>query len=239
MGGRKAKSTVMQLLAGNDPDDIRSRLAEMDVREVLHALFSAICRSEEHIRWNAIACMGPVVARLADQDMEEARIVMRRLLWSLNDESGGIGWGAPEAMAEIMACHKGLAEEYIHMLVSYMREDGEELFQDGNFLEHEGLQRGLMWGMARLAAARPDMLVQRGAIGDLLLYLQSSDPAVRGLAARSLGLLGAEEAEERLHLLSRDDAAVRFFDDGAVRTARVADLASEAMDNITAGKIRG
>eukprot|EP00362_Geleiidae_sp_MMETSP1317_P000447 CAMPEP_0201284794 /NCGR_PEP_ID=MMETSP1317-20130820/84991_1 /ASSEMBLY_ACC=CAM_ASM_000770 /TAXON_ID=187299 /ORGANISM="Undescribed Undescribed, Strain Undescribed" /LENGTH=71 /DNA_ID=CAMNT_0047606373 /DNA_START=1077 /DNA_END=1289 /DNA_ORIENTATION=- len=71
--------------------------------------------------------------------MEEARIVMRRMLWSMNDESGGIGWGVPEAMAEVMTCNKGLAEEYIHMLISYMREDGEELFQDGNFLEHESL----------------------------------------------------------------------------------------------------
>lgn len=25
--------------------------------------------------------------------MDSARIVMRRLMWSLNDESGGIGWG--------------------------------------------------------------------------------------------------------------------------------------------------
>jgi len=234
---RKAKRTVIRLLAGNDLEHIRARLAEMGVKEALHALFSGICRSEENIRWNAIVCMGTVVARLAEQDMEEARIVMRRLLWSLNDESGGIGWGAPEAMAEIMACHEGLAEEYIHMLISYMREDGEELFQDGNYLEHAGLQRGLMWGMARLAATRPDMLVRRGAISDLLPYLHSSDATVRGLAARSLGLLGAEEALPRLQLLGNDDELVRFFDAGSVRSAKVAELASTAIDMITSREI--
>ena len=60
--------------------------------------------------------MGASLARLADADMEAARIVMRRLLWSLNDESGGIGWGAPESMAEAMCRHQGLALEYAHML---------------------------------------------------------------------------------------------------------------------------
>jgi hypothetical protein len=46
--------------------------------------------------------MGEVMAHLADKDMESARVIMRRLMWSLNDESGGIGWGAPEAMGEIV-----------------------------------------------------------------------------------------------------------------------------------------
>ena len=56
--------------------------------------------------------MGALVFSLAEQDMESARVVMRRLMWNLNDESGGIGWGSPEAMGEIMARHSGLAEEY-------------------------------------------------------------------------------------------------------------------------------
>jgi len=36
------------------------------------------------------------------------------------------------------------------MLVSYMREDGPEAFQDGNFIELPMLQRGLLWGIGRL-----------------------------------------------------------------------------------------
>ena len=239
MSGRKVKATVLRLLAGSDLDSIHSRLSAMNVREVLHALFSGICRSEENVHWNAVACMGPTVARLAEQDMEEARVIMRRLLWSLNDESGGIGWGAPEAMAEIMACHQSLAEEYIHMLVSYMREDGEELFQDGNYLEHEVLQRGLLWGVARLAAVRPDMLLQRGVINDLLPYLQSPDPGVRGLAARSLGLLKAEDAVDQLQSLREDNELVRFFDAGSVHSVSVADLSSQALDTIASQEAYG
>jgi hypothetical protein len=95
--------------------------------------------------------MGVTVARLANQDMEAARIVMRRFMWSLNDESGGIGWGAPEAMAECLASHAGLAGEYTKILVSFMREDGF-------YLELPSLQRGLMWGIGRLAQVRPQLL---------------------------------------------------------------------------------
>jgi len=46
-----------------------------------------------------------VISNLTEKEMESARVIMRRLMWSLNDESGDIGWGAPEAMAEIIACH--------------------------------------------------------------------------------------------------------------------------------------
>ena len=63
--------------------------------------------------------MGQVVSNLADTDMESARVIMRRLIWNLNDESGGIGWGSPEAMGDIMACHERLAGEYHRLLVSY------------------------------------------------------------------------------------------------------------------------
>lgn len=234
MSGRKSKSRVLQLLKSENIEELQARLAAMDDKEVLHALFAGICRSEEQVRWSAIKSIGPVVARLADRDMEEARIVMRRLLWSLNDESGGIGWGAPEAMAEIMAHHRGLAEEYIHMLISYTREDGEELFQDGNYLEHELLQRGLLWGMARLAEVRPEMLQERGVTSDLLPYLRSADAVVRGLAARGLGLLKATEARERLESLLEDGEEIRYFAAGQMRSARVGDLAAEALQRIGA-----
>ena len=44
--------------------------------------------------------------------------------------------------------------EYIHMLVSYIREDGPEAFQDGNFIELPLLQRGVLWGIGRLVRCK-------------------------------------------------------------------------------------
>jgi hypothetical protein len=89
--------------------------------------------------------------------MESARVVMRRLMWNLNDESGGIGWGSPEAMGEITAGHPGLANEFACILVSYIN-------PAGNFLEHESLQRGSLWGVGRLAHARPVLASTGGPV---------------------------------------------------------------------------
>ena len=130
MSSRKIKQEVLTLLASADLDHIYREALKFAEKDLVNPLFSALSRPEEIVRWHAISVFGQVVPRLADQDMEAARIVMRRFLWSLNDESGGIGWGAPEAMAEIMLHHDRLADEYLHMLISYLRPDGPLEHQD-------------------------------------------------------------------------------------------------------------
>ncbi|HDK43567.1 MAG TPA: HEAT repeat domain-containing protein [Desulfobacteraceae bacterium] len=238
MSSRKIKKKVMALLARADLSDTLAQIREMPPHDVTHSLFSAIARSEEIIRWHAVTCMGITVARLAAEDMEKARVVIRRLLWSLNDESGGIGWGAPESLAEIMTRHEGLAREYINMLTSYMGEDGEEMWQEGNFLEHEGLQRGLLWGIGRLAGKRRDLLRQQDITANLLAYLPANDAAVRGLAARSLGRLQADNAVPPLQSLVADTAALRLYEDERLKTISVGELARQALDRLNAREQR-
>ena len=123
----------------------------MPARRVVNPLFSFLLSTDTKMKWAAITAMGAVIANLADKDMESARVIMRRLMWQLNDESGGIGWGCPETMGEVVACHEGLAQEYAPVLVSYVKEDG-------NFLEYEPLQEGAVWGIARAAQKRRHIL---------------------------------------------------------------------------------
>jgi len=237
MSSRRLKTRVTELLAGHDVDQILAALHALPVKDVIHALFSAICRPEEPLRWHAVQAMGVSVSRLADTDMEAARIVVRRLLWSLNDESGGIGWGAPEALAEIMSQHQRLAGEYVHMLISYMRDDGLELCQEGNFLEHAVLQRGLLWGIGRLARVRPEILREHGVAADLLPYLDSDDHVVRGLAARALGLLPAPQAAAAITKLAGDATPVSLYEEGALRTVTVEELGREALQRIRISEV--
>ncbi|VAW40586.1 hypothetical protein MNBD_DELTA04-1343 [hydrothermal vent metagenome] len=238
MSSRKIKKKVLALLARSNLSDTLAQILEMPTHDIIHSLFSAISRNEEIIRWHAITCMGITVARLAAEDMEKARIVMRRLLWSLNDESGGIGWGAPESLAEIMTRHEGLAREYVHMLTSYMRKDGEEMWQEGNFLEHEVLQRGLLWGIGRLAGKRRALLQQQDITTNLLAYMPANDAAVRGLAARSLGLMKADIAASPLQSLVTDTATLRLYEDECLKTVSVGELARQALDRLNAGEQR-
>ncbi len=191
-------------------------------QRVLSFLRASLCEENETRKWRAVSALGLLTADLARDNLEEARELMRRLMWSLNEESGSSGWGVPEAMAEIMAVHEGLAEEYVHMLVSYMREDG-------NYLENPLLQRGLLWGLGRLARQRPALVRRQGAAHPLLPFLESGDPVVRGLAAWCAGILEVREARPRLESLQEEDTEVPLYLDHEVCRFHSGALAKEAL----------
>jgi hypothetical protein len=217
--GRKLKQKVLELLNSEDFSEALLTLNSFPARRVVNPLFALLCSMEPQVRWRAITAMGAVVANLAQRDMESARVIMRRMIWNLNDESGGIGWGLPEAMGEVMARHEGLAREYVNILLSYIR-------ADGNFLEHEPLQRGVLWGLGRLAQTRPELLQQ--AVPHLQPFLSSEDATLRGLAAWSMGLLTAGQDAPGLEVLKSDDTEVALYLNGIERTYRVGDLARKA-----------
>jgi len=143
MGIRQLKKEILELLSHKDFEKSLEKIRQLPARQAVNPLFSFFYNRDELVKWRAVAAMGAVVSNLADHDMESARVIMRRLIWNLNDESGGIGWGSPEAMGEIMAKHGRLAGEYHKILVSY-------IMPDGNYLEHEILQRGVLWGVINL-----------------------------------------------------------------------------------------
>ena len=222
--GHDLKREILALLQSEDFERRLGELCQLPARRVINPLFSFLLSPDEQIRWRAITAMGAVVAKLADKDMESARVVMRRLMWSLNDESGGIGWGAPEAMGEIIASHDGLAREYAKVLISYVCENG-------NFLEYEPLQRGAVWAIGRVARVRPDLV--RNAIPDLVVHLGSPDATLRGLAAYAIGLLGAENVRPRLEALLGDKAQIRLYMKGNLIIRRVSELAKEALGGMS------
>lgn len=174
MHHRALKKVVRDLLVREDLTTALDRLYAMNLRRVINPLFSFFCSGDEHLRWRAITAAGAVIARLADTQLEDARVLMRRLMWTLNDESGGIGWGSPEAMGEAMARNPRLTKEYANILVSYLN-------PDGNYLEHETLQCGVLWGVGRLAGVRP--LAAVAAAPFLAPFFESALPLHRGLAA--------------------------------------------------------
>ncbi|MEA2082995.1 MAG: HEAT repeat domain-containing protein [Thermodesulfobacteriota bacterium] len=219
--GRAVKQMVSDILYADDFDRKSDELRDLPGRQAVNPVFSFLCHQDQEIKWRAVTAMGIIVSNLAEKNMESARIIMRRFMWSLNDESGGIGWGAPEAMAEIIACHKGLAEEYAHVLISY-------IWEGGNYLEYEILQRGALWGIGRVAEVRPALLQLRGVLRYLPPYLKSKDATVRGLAARAMGLLGTREDGASLEPLLSDHTKIEIYLNRKLVVRRVSDLAGTA-----------
>lgn len=219
------KKDVLSLLQKDVPEDIFREIAHLDAQRVLNPLFSALCHPLEKVRWNAVLCFGRVVPTLSEKDMESARIVMRRFLWSLNDESGGIGWGVPEAMAEVMCHSTTLRHEYLHMLISYMREDGDEMFQDGNYLELPMLQRGLLWGVGRLCQYHKEEMLHLQVVDDVAAYLDSEDAHVKAHALWCLEKLGIVLSGVEVESLLGLGQQVRLFIDNKIETYTISQLA--------------
>ena len=193
-GRRELKERIRSLLERRSPPPAVEELRGPPASQVIHTLFSLLSTNKASLRSRAAAAFGLVVSDLALVDIEAARNVMRRLMWSVNDESGGIGWGTPEAMAEILARHEGLAREYAPILISYLREDG-------NFLGHGPLEKGLLRAINRVAETRSDILRSHDASRYLRNFLQSQDPTVRQLAARALRRLDGEALRNPENLL--------------------------------------
>lgn len=148
---KKFKEEVLELLEQNDFENNIQKIHKYDKKKLVNALFPFLCSTDKKIKERAVTAMGEVVSRIAESDLESARIIMRRLMLNLNDESGGIGWGAPEAMGEIMARSEKLAKEYYKILISYTP-DG------GNYLDFEDLQKDVIAGLKRLSRAHPELV---------------------------------------------------------------------------------
>jgi HEAT repeat protein len=221
--GRQSKQILRDLLLADDVQASIETIGQYPARQSVNFLISFFYDTDAVLRWRSIGAFGRVVAMLADDHMESARVVMRRLMWNLNDESGGIGWGSPEAMGEAAALHAGLAKEFATILRSYLR-------PEENFLEHEMLQRGVLWGIGRLAEVRPVLLPQTDNY--LTPFLSSGDPHHRGLAAWALGNLKSKAAVAALDGLAQDTNEILFFSQLSFATVSVGDLATAALDKI-------
>jgi hypothetical protein len=148
---KKLKKEVLELLEQNDFENNIQKIHKYDERKLVNTLFPFLYSTDKKIKEHAVTAMGEVVSKIAESDLEFARTIMRRLMLSLTEESGGIGWGAPEAMGEIMARSEKLAEEYHKILISYT-------LGGGNELDFEDLQKDVIAGLRRLSLVRPTLV---------------------------------------------------------------------------------
>lgn len=226
MQERAVKKQLMPLLRGDDLDLILAEVRQIPPHLVISSLMSGLYQANEKLKWNTVTVFGEVMDTIAKTDIEAARVIMRRMLWNLNEESGGIGWGMPEAMGEILAVNRQLSEEYAHMLVSYMREE--------NFLELPALQHGLLWGIGRLSLVRPDLIFKYDGDGYMSLYLESSDRIVQGLASRNFGILRIKEAAFHIRDFVDLPDPIKLYQDRRLIDTTVGALARQALARIEA-----
>ncbi len=206
------KEHLRQLLQQRDFEGVAQR-AEPS-RRVLGVLVSLTFDADPEIGWRAVEAMGGATHRIAVDDPDYVREHLRRLYWLLSEESGGVCWRAPEAMAEIIRQDPDKFSDYTAIVVSLLREMAEE------DLAH--FRAGVLWAIGRLGP------VAEGALDALESTIRACldhlDPQVRGMAAWCLGQCGrARLLADRPELLD-DRGPVDLYEDGHLTRTRVCDL---------------
>ena len=131
------------------------------IRELQRKLYDP----DELVAWRAVEEMGRAARELS---LEAVRELLRRTLWSMNDESGGLLWKGPEVIGAVLANVPALCGEFGPILAG--------------FLEEEPFRAGTRWALWRISAVAPEVVQAAG-----LEAAPDPDPVVAGLAALALG----------------------------------------------------
>jgi HEAT repeat protein len=188
-------------------------------KRVLGSLVTSTYDADPRISWRAVEALGAAASRVAENDPDAIRHLLRRLLWLVNDESGGICWRAPEAMAEILWHQPILFADHIPIVTSLIENLAEE------DLEH--FRAGTLWAIGRLAVAGADHIPH--LIPTVSSALDDSNPRARGMAVWCLREVGrADLLADRPDLLA-DEEAFDLYEDGAIRRTTVSELVRRAL----------
>ncbi len=162
----------------------------------------------------AAQAMGWCAAHRARADVDQVRDRIRRLLWSMNHESGSLVWMAPDIIGEMVANVPSLAPEYTRVLAA--------------FINLPPFVEGVHRAVARIASVSP------GSAGYLAPYLEHATrhpDAVRRLnAALALARIDATKAQATIERLGEDQAPVPFYDHATGRLREM--TVSEALRSV-------
>jgi hypothetical protein len=167
------KMFIRQALEMNDLNAIVS-LAQKD-RKVLSLLIRMAYDKETLVGWRAIKAVGRVAKALVGENHEFLRIAVRKLLWSLSDESGGIGWSAPELLGEIVSSDPvGFA-------------DIIPLIAEAYNVEEQTFRPGVMYALAKIAEVSPESVANYQKI--IIRSLADADPLIKIYTLELVGLV--------------------------------------------------
>jgi hypothetical protein len=210
------KKRLKELLESGDLDGIAD--AAEQSRRVLGLLFPFTYNPDPLLSWRAVEATGRAAHRIALRRPKRVRSHLRRMQWLLSEESGGVGWRAPEVMADIVARNPTLFEDYIPIISALLETMAPE--------DLAGFKPGILWAIGRLGPLALEAVpTLRKSVS---AYFSDPDPQVRGFAVWSLTRLGAGEFLERMRELREDEGEVTLYEDGRLVSRTVGELVREA-----------
>jgi hypothetical protein len=173
MSQLEMKRTIQQALEQNDLDAVVSLVQQH--RRALSQLVRIAYDKETLAGWRAIKAIGRVAKALVKTDDEFLRVTIRKLLWSLSDESGGIGWAAPEILGEIVSADPGKFSDIIPLIA--------EVYE----IEEKVFRPGVIYALKRIAETAPELVLDYQKV--IVRSLVDIDPLTRIFALDLLRIL--------------------------------------------------
>ncbi len=164
------KQKIHLALETNDLDAVTALAREN--RRVLSLLVRLAYDKDTLVGWRAIKAVGLGAKALVKTEYEYLRETARKLLWSLTDESGGIGWAAPELLGEIVSADPEAFKDIIP-LIAQAYDVEEDVFRPG-----------VLYAFSRIAEYAPEKICLYQKI--IITSLMDKNPLVQ---IYSLGLV--------------------------------------------------
>ena len=212
MNQLETKKFILHSLESNDLDAVVSFIREN--RKALSLLIRMAYDKETLVGWRAIKAVGRVAKVLGTAHNEFLRIAIRKLLWSLSDESGGIGWAAPELLGEIVCSDpEGFAD--IVPLIA-------EVYN----IEEQTFRPGVVYALARVAEVAPELVANYQKV--IIRSLVDKNPLTKIYALDLVGLVWETTCRKNLwskeyqakvngvvNILNNDDGVAWIYQNNA------------------------
>ena len=181
--------------------------------KIINRLISLSYNKQILTAWRAIEAIGIISKKIALHNPESVRTLTGRLLWMIRDESGGIGWSAPEILGEIVRNNPDLCRDIARIIVS--------------FHEERILTPGVLWAIGRMGRISPEMV--NDAISIVISYLKDDDHIVQANAIYAIGEIGEKGHIKLLENKNIQNSRVMFYIDSQLKNLTLQHLRERAI----------
>ncbi len=164
-------------------------------RRPISLVSSLLFTTDQTVRWRAIELLGKLAGIISKSDKVSIRKLLTHNIWMMNDESGNVGWYAPETIGEVLYNVPEFIDEFGIMLPTFIIE--------------EPFERGTHWAIARVSEIKPDIYIKD--FSKILKSLEDSDPYIRAYTSKAVMLIDPLNAKSKVEKLKADQGDIELY----------------------------
>lgn len=204
-------------------------LIKNDRKSISHLIRLAY-NKDTLVGWRAILAIGALARELVKTDPEILRETCRKLLWSLSDESGGIGWSAPEILGEIVSSDTRRFGDIIPLIA--------QVFD----IEERHFRPGVVYALLKVAEQKPDMVLSFHKI--IVEALKDQEPLTKAYGLQLIAIIwkracssgdwGADvcdKVRQAIESLTTDKNEAWIYESDRFKPVSISELAHNVLKN--------